>query len=31
MKEESRVVTYEEVERRLKNVPLEKLTAEDVF
>lgn len=31
MKEESRVVTYEEVEQRLKNVPFEKLTAEDVF
>lgn len=31
MKDESNVVTYEEVEQRLKNVPFEKLTAEDVF
>ena len=31
MKEESRVITYEEVEQRLKNVLFEKLTTEDVF
>lgn len=31
MNEESKVVTYEEVEQRLKNVLFEKLTAEDVF